>query len=41
MHYVGVDLHKRFLVVCVEDEHGHRKDTGRFDCGALSGSLKR
>jgi transposase len=31
MHYVGVDLHKRFVVTAVEDSHGRRISTGRFD----------
>ena len=31
MHYVGVDLHKRFLVVRAEDERGVRKGSGRFE----------
>jgi len=40
MHYVGVDLHKRFLVVRAEDEHGIRKGSGRFDSQDRSGILK-
>jgi transposase len=32
MHYVGVDLHKRFLVACAEDERGAHTASGRFDC---------
>jgi len=31
MRYVGVDLHKRSVVMHAEDEHGVRKDSGRFD----------
>lgn len=32
MHFVGVDLHKRFLVACAEDDHGARVAAGRYDC---------
>ena len=31
MRYVGVDLHKRSVVMPAEDEHGRRQDSGRFD----------
>jgi len=40
MRYVGVDLHKRFLVVRAEDERGVRKGSGRFDCQDRSGILE-
>ena len=32
MRYVGIDLHKRFLVVAVEDERGRPRKARRFDC---------
>lgn len=37
MHYVGVDLHKRFLVAHAEDESGRRIAAGRFNCQDRSG----
>ena len=40
MRYVGVDLHKRFLVVCAEDERGIRKGSGRFDSQDRSGIVR-
>lgn len=32
MHYVGIDLHKLFLVVSVDDADGKRVARRRFDC---------
>lgn len=32
MHYAGIDLHKRFLVVSIEDDDGHIKRPVRMDC---------
>ncbi len=32
MKYVGIDLHKRFLVVAVEDERGRPRKPHRFEC---------
>ena len=32
MRYVGIDLHKRSLVVAVEDERGRPRKARRFDC---------
>lgn len=32
MRFVGIDLHKRFLVVAVEDERGRPRKPRRFDC---------
>jgi len=32
MHYVGIDLHKRFLVACVQDQAGHTRAAERMDC---------
>ncbi len=32
MRFVGIDLHKRFLVVAVEDERGRPRKSRRFDC---------
>ena len=40
MHYVGVDLHKRSVVVCAEDERGVRKGSGRFDSQDRSGIVR-
>ena len=40
MHYVGVDLHKRSVVMSAEDEHGVRKDSGRFDSQDRSGIVR-
>ena len=39
MQFVGVDLHKRFLVACAEDERGARIASGRFDCQDQEGIL--
>ena len=32
MRYVGIDLHKRFLVVCVQDADGRTLAQRRFEC---------
>lgn len=32
MHYVGIDLHKRFLVAASEDEFGNTQGTVSFNC---------
>lgn len=32
MHYVGIDLHKRFLVAASEDETGNSRGTVSFNC---------
>ena len=32
MRYVGIDLHKRFLVACVQDDAGRTLTLGRMDC---------
>jgi len=32
MHYVGIDLHKCFMVVCVHDFRGHTVVQRRFEC---------
>ena len=32
MRYIGIDLHKRFLVLAVEDERGLSSQTKRFRC---------
>ena len=32
MNYVGIDLHKRFAVVALEDESGRMAKPQRFDC---------
>jgi transposase len=37
MRYVGIDLHKRFLVVAVEDERGRPRKPRRFDCREVEG----
>ncbi len=40
MHYVGIDLHKRFLVVVVEDEAGRSWSARRFSCSDVAGLIK-
>ena len=43
MKYIGVDLHKRFLVVVVEDNRGRPRKPRRFSCrdvGAIEGFFK-
>jgi len=40
MHFVGVDLHKRFLVVRAEDDRGVRTGSGRFDSQDRTGILE-
>ncbi len=32
MRHVGIDLHRRFLVVCVVDERGRSRKPRRFEC---------
>ena len=40
MHYVGIDLHKKTLVVAVENEHGPVGRSRRFQCRDESAILK-
>lgn len=40
MHYVGIDLHKKTLVVAVENEHGPLGRTRRFQCEDESSIVK-
>ncbi|MFO8013375.1 MAG: IS110 family transposase [Phycisphaerae bacterium] len=40
MHYVGIDLHKKTLVVAVEDDHGPVGRTRRFQCEDESAIVK-
>ena len=35
MRYVGIDLHKQFLVASVEDRRGRHVAQRRFDCQDL------
>jgi len=37
MKYVGIDLHKRFLVAAVEDERGRPRKPHRFECQDTEG----
>lgn len=40
MKYVGIDLHKRFLVAAVEDERGRPRKPRRFACQDTEGIRK-
>ncbi len=40
MHFVGIDLHKRFLVVAREDENGRVGKPKRLDCADCSGIVR-
>jgi hypothetical protein len=37
MRFVGIDLHKRFLVVAVEAERGRPRKPRRFECRGVEG----
>lgn len=40
VHFMGVDLHKRFLVVAKEDDRGRSRKPRRFECSDLDGIAK-
>ena len=37
MNYVGVDVHKKYSVLCALDERGHKLREGRVEGNASSG----
>jgi hypothetical protein len=37
MNYVGVDIHKRYSVLCAVDEHGCKLREGRVEGNAAEG----
>ena len=37
MNYVGVDIHKRYSVLCAVDEHGCKLREGRVEGNAADG----
>lgn len=40
MHYVGIDLHKRFLVMALQDEEGRGLPARRFFCSEVAQIVK-